>query len=41
MNDYPENEWHDGFLEPLEHARLMLWLCLFGLVGFLIWLALS
>lgn len=40
MNDYRENEWEDDFPELLKHAHLMAWLCLFGFVGFLIWLAL-
>ena len=40
MNDYHENEWDDRFPAMVEHAHLMVWLCLFGFVGFLIWVAL-
>jgi hypothetical protein len=40
MNDYRENEWPDAISAPIGRAHLMRWLCLFGFVGFLIWLAL-
>jgi len=40
MNDYHENAWGDDFPAVIEHARLMGWLCPFGFVGFLVWLAL-
>lgn len=42
MRDNTENTDDDsaGFADLIDHARLMGWLCLFGFVGFLIWLAL-
>ena len=40
MRDNTENDDTAGFDDLVKHARLMAWLCLFGFVGFLIWLAL-
>lgn len=40
MRDNTENDDSAGFADLIDHARLMGWLCLFGFVGFLIWLAL-
>ena len=38
--DADPEENTDGFPDLIKHAHLMAWLCLFGFIGFAMWMVL-